>query len=187
MRAIRMIFFSLLFITSPKMSFAWGCTGHETVALIAKNRLSPSALSQVNTLLKTYQNPFKITCSPTTTGWMASYSTWADDARTKPAYKDTGNWHFWDVPLGVDTATVDQYCDEGECIVAALKKETDILRDPDSKSQDRQVALIFIIHLVGDAHQPLHIIDNGDRGGNCLPVEFNAEGHDLKPREGKKN
>ena len=183
MRGLRLILFCIAAIMSAKSSFAWGCQGHETIALIAKDRLSASAASHVNSLLRTYQSPFRITCTATKTGWMATYSTWADDARTKPAYKETGDWHFWDVPLGVDSATADQYCDDGECIVAALKKELDILKDPQSQKSDRQEALIFIIHLVGDAHQPLHIIDNGDRGGNCLPTEFKADGHDLISKE----
>jgi hypothetical protein len=97
-------------------------------------------------------------------------STWADDIRVqKPA---TGPWHFIDLPLG--TTIVDpKYCPlPPGCVITAIQKDVATLRDANASAADRSVALLFLIHFVGDLHQPLHDTTNNDRGANCLPVGF---------------
>jgi hypothetical protein len=155
------------------LSFAWGCSGHEIVALIAERQLNARAAQEVESLLKNsklYDNnlPHRF-CFQTTLGPMAFYATWADDFRGQ--HSETGPWHFWDIPL--ISTTVPQptdFCDQG-CVIKALQDHIAVLKS-NASTADKSQALAFVIHFVGDLHQPLHIITNNDRGGNCIPAAF---------------
>ncbi|HTU48550.1 MAG TPA: S1/P1 nuclease [Bryobacteraceae bacterium] len=160
--------------------YAWGCVGHQVVAYIASQNLNASAAAQVNQLLADAQyGSFKRFCDVTNLGKIEYFATWADDARTDA----NAGWHFWDIPLAVKTASIPQFCDQG-CVVTALKEQVGILNS-NAARPDKQRALMFVIHLVGDAHQPMHIVDNGDRGGNCVPVSFEYTGFSHKTTEEK--
>jgi hypothetical protein len=112
---------------------------------------------------------------------MEFYATWADDSRT-----DTnGAWHFWDIPLADKTAVMPAFCDGAGCVVSALKQQIAILQDTSADRAKRQQALMFVIHFLGDEHQPLHEVDNGDRGGNCIPVSFEVDGFTRMTKESK--
>ena len=108
-------------------------------------------------------------CGPTTLGAMADVSTWADDYREID--RSTAPWHYWDIPLSMKTARPDQFCDEG-CVTRAIRDQLAVLRDDSASDAARARALMFVIHFVGDLHQPLHVEDNGDMGGNCVPLAF---------------
>lgn len=69
--------------------------------------------------------------------------------------------------------------------MSSLKEKVAVLKSPASSRHDQQLSLLFIIHLVGDAHQPMHNVDNGERGGNCVPVSFNYPGQSRTTTEGK--
>ncbi len=171
----------LLSVLLPAKCWAWGCVGHQVVAYIASQNLNPAAAAKVADLLSDAPyGAYKRFCSPTTLGNIEKFATWADDARTDA----NAGWHFWDIPLAVSTATAPSYCDDG-CVVSALKAKVAVLADPQSSRGDQQLALMFIIHLVGDAHQPMHIVDNGDRGGNCVPVDFKFPGQSHTSKEEK--
>jgi hypothetical protein len=151
--------------------FAWGCDGHQTVALIAKQNLNSHALAMVNQILT--NNPIdpglNRFCQPVATDPMADAATWADDYRKLHA--DTGGWHFIDIPRGAAKGAYT--CDpKASCITLALAAEMKVLQTPGSTPEDQANALRFIIHFAGDIHQPLHCTTNNDRGGNCVPVTF---------------
>lgn len=173
----RMMKVVLLLVTVgslQSMSFGWGCSGHEVVALIAERQLNTHAAQQVESLLqnsKLYDNnkPRRF-CFATENGTMAFYATWADDFRDLDS--KTAPWHFWDVPLGfTSTPTPTDFCDEG-CVIKAIHDQVAVLKSSTSTPADKSQALAFVIHFVGDLHQPMHIISNNDRGGNCIPVAF---------------
>jgi hypothetical protein len=123
---------------------------------------------------------------------MADASTWADDARN---IEKTSQWHYIDIPLSVvqehpdDNArrepNINIWCvpvgppnaskDRAGCIVSAISYELGILRDASRPEAERAKALRYIIHFIGDLHQPLHDTDNDDRGGNCTALTFFAE------------
>jgi hypothetical protein len=105
-------------------------------------------------------------------------STWADDIRVQRP--ETGPWHFIDLPLG--TTTVDpKYCPPPNgCVITAIQRQAQILRNPNAPPEARSLALLFLIHLLGDIHQPLHDTTNNDRGANCLPIAFFGK----QPQEG---
>src|ERR1700744_125385 len=161
-------------------AWAWGCQGHQVVAYIAYQHMSDQAKKQVDSILGNdpsgdYTKPLSgaDACGTTTPGGIETYSTWAD--ATRPTGAD---WHFWDVPLAVKTATASQYCGGGGCIITALVDQIKALQSSTLSDDDKHKALMYIIHFLGDLHQPMHIVDNGDRGGNCVPVKF--EGTNTK-------
>jgi hypothetical protein len=164
------------FLASGRL-WAWGCTGHETVALIALQNLNnldtagqTHVAQQVETLLSAQTHAYAGRyCKDLGLDPIAYFATWADDHRTVDP--STGNWHFWDIPLHVKTAALGQYCDGG-CVVQALLDQIAVLQDKSKDDAARSIALMYILHFVGDMHQPLHEEDNNDRGGNCVPVTF---------------
>jgi hypothetical protein len=177
------VFLLLVLVLSLRsLSFGWGCSGHEIVALIAQRQLSDVAAQKVLALLKSPGlyvnnkpgrgcNPKKYTLTnPSDLGLMAFYATFADDFRN--TNKSTAPWHFWDVPLNSTTdPDLPQFCDKG-CVVKAIQDQIDVLKSSSATKRARSKALALLIHFVGDLHQPLHIADNNDRGGNCVPVKF---------------
>jgi hypothetical protein len=119
---------------------------------------------------------------------LADSSTWADDERSVDPR--TAGWHFIDIPRGVPKGDTAQYCPEsGGCVTKAISDQLTILRDPKANPQSKADALRYLIHFVGDLHQPLHATTNDDRGGNCVPVAFfdqatdqtNARREDYRP------
>lgn len=152
---------------------AWGCEGHQTIALIAEIHLSPNALAMVNKILK--DNPIdpKLSryCKPVSTDLMADAATWADDYRE--VHKETEGWHFIDIPRGARRRDMNKYCAaSSSCVTAVLKAQIAILNTPNADPAKKADALRFVIHFAGDIHQPLHCTTNSDQGGNCVPVSY---------------
>jgi S1/P1 Nuclease len=84
--------------------------------------------------------------------------------------KNTLNWHFYNP---------NQDCKDGDCLVEAIRKNISILENSSEKTGNRAEALKFIVHLIGDLHQPLHCADNNDDYGNKVKVTFNGQHTNL--------
>jgi len=165
----------LLLCTASVQVRAWGCEGHEIVAFIAMRHLAPEVATQINAILAA--SPVSPTlrryCRNSGLPLIAEVATWADDVRSEQP--DTGPFHYVNIPL---TTTRDQYdaaqlCQQ-TCVIDVVSKFAQQLKtngDPKARAD----ALRFLIHFVGDIHQPLHDEDNGDQGGNCVPVEYEDE------------
>ena len=164
---------ALTFLSDSPSAHAWGCKGHETVALFAEAHLSPAARAMVSKILAAgpIDPALSRYCQEPNLDTFADASTWADDERTmKP---DTAPWHFIDLPRGAPKSGLRKYCRPATgCVISALTAQVAVLRDPIASPQARADALRYIIHFVGDIHQPLHDTTNNDRGGNCVPVTF---------------
>lgn len=138
---------------------AWGPQGHEVVAHIAARELSPRARAEVGALLGGEAEAV-----------MVSLSNWADEIRDgRPA---TTRWHFVNIPLGAAGFARRRDCAGGDCVVARVEADMRILADRGRPRAARAEALRFLIHFAGDIHQPLHAIDDGDRGGNDIKVRL---------------
>jgi nuclease S1 len=162
---------------------AWGCKGHQTVAIIAEAHLTPAARTRVFKILAAgpIDPALSRYCKEPNLDAFADASTWADDERqVKPV---TAPWHFIDLPRGAPESSLTEYCPQSTgCVISALAAQTAILRDPTASSQSRADALRYVIHFVGDIHQPLHDTTNNDRGGNCVPVTFFGKApHETNP------
>ena len=131
----------------------WYALGHRVVAWIAEGRLTPHADSAVRDILGGQS--------------MADASLWADQIRG--SRRDTGPLHYVNIPLDATAYDSAKQCPGGQCIIAAIESDLRILADPGASSIERAEALKFLIHFMGDLHQPLHVSNNGDRGGNDRP------------------
>lgn len=179
-RLARAALCALCVLAAVPSAWGWGCKGHEIVALIAEAHLNPHARAMVFRILA--DGPISATlsryCKEPGLDAFVDSSTWADDERS--VMPDTGPWHFIDIPRGAKESSMSDYCPPAtSCITAALANQLVILRDANSTPQARADALRYVIHFLGDIHQPLHDTTNNDRGGNCVPVEF----FDRAPKE----
>jgi nuclease S1 len=179
-RFVCVVLLSVGFLVATPSAWAWGCEGHQIVALIAEKHLNPRAAKMSRQILGA--SPIDATlaryCKQTGLDAFVDSSTWADDERgIKP---DTGPWHFVDIPRGAPKGNIAQYCPPSTgCVVSELAEQVRVLRNPRATAQARADALRFVIHFVGDIHQPLHATTNDDMGGNCVPVAF----FDRAPQE----
>ena len=169
----------LAILNLPAPALAWGCQGHQVIALLAEKHLTPHALAMANQILAADPIDPNLSryCKEGGIDAMADASTWADDVR--PLRPHTASWHYVDIPLGTTRREVEKFCDPKEgCVTRAIADELAVLRSAEADAQKRSDALRFLIHFVGDLHQPLHAVSNNDQGGNCVPVTF----FDLKPQ-----
>ena len=146
------------------------------VALIAEKHLSAHARAMVTEILKAgpIGSDLRRFCGDSGLDAFADSSTWADDERTiRP---DTAGWHFIDIPRGAPKGDIAQYCAQASgCVTSAIAEQLALLRSPGASAQARADALRYVVHFIGDLHQPLHATTNNDLGGNCIPVTF--DGH----------
>ena len=169
-RAIAIL--SLGALTLAPAAKAWGCKGHEAVAALAEKHLTPQAKTALLTLLTA--NPIdpqlRRYCGQTGLDPFVDASTWADDQRSKDP--STAPWHFIDIPLSATHGSAMAFCGKDGCALQAIADQLAILKDKNASAPKRADALRFVIHFVGDLHQPLHSSTNNDRGGNCVPVKY---------------
>jgi nuclease S1 len=143
---------------------AWGPQGHRVVAVIAQANLTPAARAQVDALLGPLNS-------------MAAVSSWADDTRFD--YPETGPWHYIDIPLDANSINMATECPQGNCVIGKIEEYEGVLKDSHANEADRRVALKFLIHFVGDLHQPLHCEDHNDKGGNMVQLAFFGQPSNL--------
>ena len=154
MYRLRLVF-SLLLLCLPARAQAWGDEGHEIVALIADHYLLPEVRAQVGLLLATDESRL------TGDRGIAAESTWAD--RFREHHLDTQDWHYVDIEIDNSRPSRGQ-------LVTKIDQFRAALAYPATSPAERLMALQFLLHLVGDLHQPLHAADNHDHGGNELWV-----------------
>jgi hypothetical protein len=141
----------------------WSDEGHRLVARLAETRLTPRTAEAVRDLLGGQS--------------LADASLWADQIRG--LRRDTAPLHYVNIPLTAKTYLPERDCPGGRCIIAAVERDERVLADASAPSAERAEALRFLIHLLGDLHQPLHVADDGDRGGNDRPVTFLGTSRNL--------
>ena len=154
----------LLLLAAPPSALAWGAEGHEIVAALALRELTPAARGQVARLLGGET-------------MMIHDANWADEI--KDLRRDTGRWHYVDIPLGAPGYDKRRDCARDICVVAQIENDLAVLSDHHAGPGARADALRFLIHFVADVHQPLHAADNGDRGGNDVHVSIGRERANL--------
>jgi hypothetical protein len=143
----------------PSEVFAWGSEGHRIIAEIAEQYLTPDTARRVRELLA---------IENATT--LADVANWADQIRGQR--RETASWHFVDIPISASGYDASRDCPHGDCVVEKTEELVAKLADRSLPPQQRLEALKFVVHFVGDLHQPLHASDNGDRGGNEIHVVF---------------
>jgi len=161
---------ALLGLVAPPAQ-AWGCKGHQTVASIAEKHLTPEARQFVEKLLAGHPIDPKLKrwCGNATTDALVDASTWPDDVRHE---RNNGPWHYIDIPLGKHRGPLDEFCGPEGCVTRAIEQQRAILKDKSADPGKRAEAIRYLIHFVGDLHQPLHAANNADNGGNCVAVTY---------------
>lgn len=145
-------------------SRAWGGDGHRLIAEYAEARLSPAARTQVGLLLA---------LEPGAT--LASVSTWADEVRSPK----TAAWHYLNFPRDADCRyDGDRMCIQDNCVVGAIDRQLAVLAS-NAPEEQRLMALKYLVHFVGDVHQPLHAGFADDRGGNSYQLQAYGRGTNL--------
>jgi hypothetical protein len=156
--------FALSAVIGAPAARAWGPQGHRTVGAIADRLLTPRARAGVAQLLQGDLDRFGNPSGRTT---LEAVSVWADELKGTPAARP--RWHYDNRPV-CGSVPRQRYCPDGQCNSAQLARLIGLLRDPHAAARERNEALKWIVHLVGDIHQPLHAADNDDRGGNDVQV-----------------
>jgi len=142
---------------------SWGFKGHRAIATIAEKHLTANTANVVKAYLKGET--------------MTNVSTWADENRDKA----TVPWHYLNLPLGLNHEQfVDAVSKQGnDNVYSAILKVEAILKDKISTPDQKNEALKYLIHLVGDAHQPMHVSRKEDKGGNTIQLQFDGKGTNL--------
>lgn len=157
---------SLLITSAYQDAVAWGQTGHRVTGKIAELHLSEQAKTAIQTILDNES--------------LAEVSTYADEMRSNPSLfwqKVAGPFHYVTVPAGKSYKDVGAP-EKGDS-VTAINMYTNILKDPASARENKQLAIKMIVHIIGDLHQPLHAGNGTDRGGNDVKLEFFWESSNL--------
>jgi S1/P1 Nuclease len=154
---------ALLALLAPP-ALAWGPQGHRTVGAIADRLLTPEARTVVAQLLAA---DLDRSGNPSGRTTLEAVSVWADEIRGTAA--DEPRWHYDDAPV-CGNAPRAAYCPGGQCNSAQLERLIRVLAEREAPLHARNEALKWVVHLLGDIHQPLHAADNGDRGGNDVAV-----------------
>ncbi|GGA67408.1 endonuclease [Arenimonas soli] len=148
-------------------ALAWSRQGHQLVGELAERELSPAALAQVQDLLADEPNPS-----------LAGVSTWADEIRAAESElgKLSQRWHYVNIPGDDCDYDAARDCPDGECVIGAINAQASVLGDASRPRQERIDALKFLVHFVGDAHQPMHAGYPHDRGGNRHQLNYTGKG-----------
>jgi nuclease S1 len=159
-----------LFSSSERLH-AWGGQGHRLVGLIAASRLTPTAKQNVTWLLDAQS--------------LADVASWADSITAEQV--QTSYWHYLNIPPEAKGYDRDRDCpkqpgtDAGsrndrwrDCVVDRIAYWEERLGNPKLDRADRGTALKFVVHFIGDLHQPFHALGVG-RGGNDVKVRVFGE------------
>lgn len=150
----------ILLLSFP--AHAWGPRGHQAVAHVAAMNLSSRARAQVAELL-----------GGDAEAMMAISANWADEIRD--ARPHTGAWHYVNLKITGDLRYRPlRDCPRDACIIAQIAQAEAVLRGRAPRAQKVE-ALKYLIHFVGDIHQPLHAADNDDRGGNRVHLRWRGQ------------
>lgn len=144
---------ALAFVTN---AFAWGQKGHDVVAYIAENHLSPAVAQKVTKALEGHS--------------MVYYANWMDNASHTPDYYYSLPWHYANVDKGYTFATMPR--NEKGDVVGAIALLTSQLESKKLTAEQESIALRMLIHLMGDLHCPMHAGRKSDLGGNKVKVKF---------------
>jgi hypothetical protein len=168
---IRRLCLGLLFLLCASPAFAWWDYGHETVARIAWDEAGPRARGEIRRLLARSALLETPGCPART---IEQASIWPDCIkRLGDRFSYASPWHQQNVDIcrPFDQASP---CRDGNCVSAQIERNLRLLADRTVPTRERVMALAFLVHFMGDLHQPMHAGDHGDLGGNRVPVSYGA-------------
>jgi hypothetical protein len=163
---------AVLQLAMPLSAHAWGPLGHRVVAELAERQLDPAIVPEIRRLL-----------DKSGASNLAEVANWADDVRDSPdggeLSRKTKRMHFVNFADSRCQFEPARICAHGQCAVAAIESYAKVLADRSKPDNERAQALRFLVHFVGDIHQPLHASYRPDRGGNQFQVRYHGQGTNL--------
>lgn len=145
------------------LAFSWGNTGHRTTGEVAEHFLTEKTKIEIQKIL---MNPS-----------LAMASTWSDEMRSNPDFRKYNPWHYANMPLN-QTYANSKKSSKGD-IVQAIKLSKSKLKNDNISLDEKAFYLRYLVHLIGDIHQPLHVGRGEDRGGNEIKVKWFGENSNL--------
>ncbi len=143
-------------LLSINLAYGWGPQGHRVVGTIAESNLAPE-------IKKIIADEFNINN-------LADIANWADKVRRNR--KQEKPWHYTNVKEGEWTYVMSRDCPKGNCVIEKIKEFSAVLANVDLPLKRRKVALKYLVHFVGDVHQPLHLGNRKDRGGGKIRLAY---------------
>lgn len=164
--SLRLLFLSF-FLLCYQLAFCWGLTGHRVVAEIAENHLSKKAKKELRKLI-----------GRETLAWWAN---WPDFIKSDSNWRHASSWHYVDGPghLSKDSFLTAIKNVPGKTLYTQIPAMIAQLKDKSQSIEQRRIALAFLVHLIGDLHQPLHVGNSADEGGNKITVYWFNEKTNL--------
>ncbi len=162
----------MLVLASPANAY-WEY-GHQTIAEIAWANITPKARLEITRLLRQEKLLGTPECKA---GNIDDAAVWADCIKTirgpdgKQKFGYANAWHFQDVNI-CSPFELESACRDGNCVSAQIERDVKLLKDRRTPTAKRVEALVFLIHFVGDLHQPLHAGEKGDKGGNDVKADY---------------
>jgi hypothetical protein len=161
------LLYFLVFTLSTQISLSnnldWGKTGHRVVGEFAEQNLTKRAQRKIDKILNGQS--------------LAFVSTYADDIKSDSRYKKYDVWHYVNFPL--DKNYGDQPTDEKGDIIKGIQECIAVLKNPNTNESDQAFYLKLLVHFIGDLHQPMHIGQAEDKGGNDIQVQWFGKGSNL--------
>lgn len=151
----------LLILLLPAPALAWSALGHRLVGELAERQLDPDVRQEIRALLAGEPEPS-----------LAGVATWADELRGTDRGRATARWHYVNFPTGTCDYVPARDCPDGDCVIGAIERQRAILADRSQPTAARRDALKFVVHFVGDVHQPMHAGNRGDKGGNDFQISL---------------
>lgn len=151
----------LLLVTVCSQANAWGPRGHRFVGELAAAGLDPAVAAEIERLLQGEPEPT-----------LAGIANWADTLRDQDPDlgRRTASWHYVNIADNGCSYIASRDCPDGNCIIEAIHAQSERLADRSLSIEERLEALKFVVHFVGDIHQPMHAGYSHDRGGNRVQV-----------------
>ncbi|HVN28727.1 MAG TPA: S1/P1 nuclease [Candidatus Binataceae bacterium] len=161
---------ALVLLFFPIRAWSWGTDGHRIVAKIAADNLSPAAQSHVAGILGVTANQV---------AYAMETAAVLPDSRFRDEDASTDQWHFINICLQDARSDIGRRCHEGNCVTDKIVQYSRRLKDGNFDGWSAAGDFAFLIHFVGDIHQPLHAADDADTGGNCINIDSPLRAHNL--------
>ncbi|MGQ0801482.1 MAG: S1/P1 nuclease [Pseudomarimonas sp.] len=162
------LFLLIACLLASSHALGWGGPGHAVIGNLAERQLSPAALAEVRRLLIDEPKPT-----------LAAVANWADGIREDPAWQWTIPMHWVTFADSRCREVLPAACKQGLCVDRAVQRFRDDLANRELSRAQRAQALKFVVHFVGDVHQPLHASYRSDQGGNDFQISIDGTGTNL--------
>ena len=153
---MKKLFVFFITLTVSFSSFGWGQIGHRAIGLVAQKHLTNKTKKKLRNLLKHES--------------LAVASVWMDEEKSNPEYDHTHDWHWVTIENGKSYSEMDK--NPNGDIIQTINRLIEELEKGGLSKEQEIIHIKMLVHLIGDIHQPLHVGNGSDKGGNDVKVEW---------------